>query len=82
MGVEKTAHKVVIEFYAGYRGEEEPHRVILHNRRLPIEKIWARKRVLDSGTGRVSEEFHCLIDGREAELTISESGEQVVTFKT
>ena len=82
MGVEKTALKVEVEFHAGYKGEEEPRLVILHNRRLPVEKIWARKRILDSGTGRVSEHIHCLLDGREAKLTICESGEKYVTFET
>ena len=82
MGTEKTALRVTVEFHSGYKGEEEPRLVILQNRRIPVERILARKRILDTVTGQVSEEFSCLLEGREARLIVSESGAHHLIFKT
>jgi len=81
MRTDNKALKVVVKFRAGYKGEEVPRQVMLGNRKLCVDKIFKRKRILDSETGCVHEEFSCLLEGKEAKLSIRGAGEHYVTFK-
>ncbi|MBN1224104.1 MAG: hypothetical protein JXB23_12725, partial [Candidatus Aminicenantes bacterium] len=82
MDIDNTTLKAVVKFHAGYKGETEPRRVIVDDHEMTVDKIFERKRILDSETGKVCEEFRCLLDGREAKVLICPSGEHYITFRT
>jgi hypothetical protein len=67
--------KVRVSFHSGYKGEETPRSVVLKDKEFPIDRILARKRILDHKTGEVREEYKIELNGRAAILKIHESRE-------
>jgi len=72
--------KFELQFYSGYKGDETPKAVIIGTRKLNIEEIISRKRVLDKKTGKRSEVFMCKMEGEIVKITILESGEWEIFF--
>ncbi|MGB2764880.1 MAG: hypothetical protein WBC20_10760 [Candidatus Aminicenantaceae bacterium] len=72
--------KFELQFYSGYKGDETPKAVIIGTRKLNIEEIISRKRVLDKKTGKRSEVFLCKMEGEIVKITILESGEWEIFF--
>lgn len=70
-----------VEFYAGYKGEETPRSVSIKGKTYDVEKILWRKRSEESVAREFRESFGCVIDGREAVLTIAPSGEGRILFR-
>jgi hypothetical protein len=63
-----------VESYAGYKGEETARAVVLDGKRYVVASVLSRKRVLDSGGGRVREVWRCrLEDGRTVTVERLES---------
>jgi hypothetical protein len=67
--------KVQIQFHSGYKGEEIPRSVIFDHEEFFIEKILARKRVLDHRTGKNREEYKIKLKDKTAILLIHDSQE-------
>ena len=75
IAVSSVFEEVRVESYAGYKGEETPRAVILDGTRFVVARVLSRKRVLDSGGGRVREVWRCrLDDGRAVIVERLESG--------
>lgn len=75
-----VTHRVVVKFHAGYKGEEEPRKVIVDEREWTVEHILDRKRISDHQTGQSHEEFTCLIKKKPATLSIYPDGPHYLTF--
>lgn len=72
--------KFELQFYSGYKGDETPKAVIIGTRKLKIEEIISRKRVLDKKTGKRSEVYMCKMEGEIVKITILESGKFEIFF--
>jgi len=72
--------KFELQFYSGYKGDETPKAVIIGTRKLKIEEIISRKRVLDKKTGKRSEVYMCKMEGGIVKITILESGKFEIFF--
>ncbi|MFC2165349.1 hypothetical protein ACFLT2_10175 [Acidobacteriota bacterium] len=72
--------RVVVEFHAGYKGEEEPRKVIAEEDEWAVEHILERKRIFDHKTGRSHEEFTCRVNKKLAKLSIYPDGQHYLTF--
>jgi hypothetical protein len=75
-----ASQRVVVKFHAGYKGEEEPRRVIVAENEWAVEHILERKRVSDHKTGKSHEEFTCLVNKKPAKLFICSNGQHYLTF--
>ena len=75
-----TSLGVVIQFHEGYKGEEEPRKVIADGKEWVVERILERKRILDHKTGRSHEEYTCLVNKRLVKLAIFPDGRHYLTF--
>ncbi len=75
-----TSRRVVVKFHAGYKGEEEPRKVISEEDEWAVEHILERKRIIDHKMGRSHEEFTCLVNKRLAKLSIYPDGQHYLTF--
>jgi hypothetical protein len=80
MNKDGPSFRVVVEFHAGYKGEEEPRRIKADGDDWAVGHILERKRILYHNTGRAYEEFICLINKKQAKLTIYSNGEHYLTF--
>ena len=80
MGKNSASHKVVVKFHAGYKGEEEPRKVIVAEDEWAVEHILERKRISDHKTGESHEEFTCLVNKKPAKLSIHSNGQHYLTF--
>jgi len=63
-----------VEFYAGGRAEETPRRVIWLTHTAAAEKVLGRRRVIDKTSGRTTEEFTLVLDGRIVKVRRTNSG--------
>ncbi len=72
--------KVRVNFYSGFKGEESPRSVVLKDKEFPIDRILARKRILDHKTGEVREEYKIEVNGRTAILKVHRSREGEIIF--
>jgi hypothetical protein len=75
-----TLCKVLVRFHAGYKGEEEPRKVITGEEEWIVNRILERKRISDQITGRTYEEFTCLVNKKVAKLKINPDGRHCMTF--
>jgi hypothetical protein len=75
-----TSRNVFVEFHAGYKGEEEPRKVLRSGNEWIVEKIIERKRISDHKTGRSYEEFTCMVDNKLAKLSVHSNGQHYLTF--
>jgi hypothetical protein len=74
---------VIVESYAGYKGEETPRAVVLEGARLEVLGIADRKRVLDPTGGGMREIWLCRLEGgREAMVERLEDGTWRVSART
>lgn len=71
---------IKVQFHSGYKGEEIPRSVTFGHEEYPIEKIIARKRVLDHRTGKEWEEYKIKLKDKTAILKIYDSQEYEITF--
>lgn len=74
------SNRFEIRFFAGYKGKERPKEVIIGDRKLKIEIIYDRKRVLDERTGKTSEVFTCQMEGKRVRLIVHESGKFEIIY--
>ena len=74
------SRKVRVLFHSGYKGEETPRSVTFGHEECPIEKIIARKRILDHKTGKEREEYKIKLKDKIAILKIYDSQECEITF--
>lgn len=65
-------------FYAGYRGRETPRAVRVGGREIPVERVLGRRRLRDSSSGEVVEEFVCRLENRTVKLLVADDGCRLV----
>jgi len=65
-----------IRTYAGYKGDEVPRSLVLGGKEWPIERILSRRRVCDSESGRLWDEFECRVGQIDIRIKIYSTGEQ------
>lgn len=70
-----VSKKVIVHFYAGYKGEETPQSLIIDGRVFQVEKVLSRKRCLERNSGRHYELFVCRAAGKTVKIRKDESGE-------
>lgn len=69
------SHKVKVQFYSGYTGEETPRSVLFRDEEFTIDRILERKKILDPKTNEIRNEYTIKLEGRTAILKILGSGE-------
>ncbi len=69
-----------LQFYEGYKGRETPVAVLIGNRKFYIDRILERKRILDKRSGKKSDVFTCMMEGKQVKIVIQESGEFELIF--
>jgi hypothetical protein len=74
-----SSQRIIVHFYAGYKGEERPQSILMEGQKYPVE-ILSRKRCLDQNTGKHYEVFLCRAAGKKARITRDETGEYDVSF--
>jgi hypothetical protein len=73
--MERLSGDQVVEFHAGYKGEETPRAVLFEGRRIEVASVILRKRIVDSRSGLRREVWRCrLDDGREVTIELAEDG--------
>jgi hypothetical protein len=63
-----------VRFHAGYRGRQEPRRIMIEGRDHTVTEILSRGRIRDSGSGIVREVFVCRIDHRTVRVCVFADG--------
>lgn len=71
-GVRRVSCRV--EFYAGSKAEETPRRVHCQGKDMNVDEVLGRRRVMDKASGRTTEEFTLVLDGRIARIRRTISG--------
>ena len=61
-------------FHAGYRGRQEPRRILIAGRDHAVTEVLSRGRIRDSGSGIVREDFVCRIDHRTVRICVFYDG--------
>ena len=74
------SRRAVVQFHAGYKGEEEPRIVIMEDQEWTVERVLERKRISDQRTGQTHEEFTCLINEKLVKLSIYSDGRHYLAF--
>jgi hypothetical protein len=70
-----VVEKIIVHFYAGYKGEETPMSLSIGGQEYPVEEVLSRKRLLDKDSGRRSEVFVCRVAGKTVKIRKDETGE-------
>jgi len=70
-----VSKKIIVHFYAGYKGEETPRSISMGDKVYPVEKVLSRKRYLEKDSGRHYELFVCRVAGKTVKIRKDESGE-------
>ena len=69
-----------VEFYAGHKSCETPRVLVWRGRKIEIESIRGRRRVLDVTSGRIRDVFECRVQGRRAVISRPASGPCRIRF--
>jgi hypothetical protein len=80
LGKNNSHLRVDVQFHAGYRGAEEPRKVLTDEGEWTVGRILERKRIRDQSTGVTYEEFACLVNRKLAKLSIYPDGRHYLTF--
>ena len=67
--------KIVVQFYAGYKGEETPRSITVGDRTYSIDEVLSRKRFQDKDSGQRYELFVCRVSGNTVKIRRDETGE-------
>lgn len=70
-----------VRFHAGYKGLQEPRRVIIEGQDYPVTRILSRKRIRDSNTGSIREIFMCRIDHRTVKVCVHADGSTAISIR-
>lgn len=62
-----------VKFYSGYQNQETPRSIIIGGKEHIIRKIKERKRILDSETGQIINQFVCQTDKKTFIIKVPES---------
>ena len=69
-----------VEFYAGHKSFETPRILVWRGRRLEVESVGSRRRILDESSGRVRDVFECRVQGRRAVISRPAKGPCRIRF--
>jgi hypothetical protein len=67
--------KIIVKFYAGYKGEETPRSILVGGQEYLVEKILLRRRGLEKVSGKGYELFVCRVAGKTVKIRKLETGE-------
>jgi len=80
MGQNSASRRVIVNFHAGYKAEEEPRKIKADEEEWMVDAILERKRILDPKTGESHEEFTCIVNKKLARLAIYPDSRHYLTF--
>jgi hypothetical protein len=63
-----------VRFHAGYRGRQEPIRIMIEGRDHTVTEILSRGRIRDSGSGIVREVFVCRLGHWTVKVNVHADG--------
>ena len=63
-----------VVFFEGYKGRETPRAVRVEGREIPVERVLARRRMMDASSGDVDEEFTCRLEGKVFKILVTDKG--------
>ncbi len=67
--------KIIVQFYAGYKGEETPKSIAVGDQIYPIDEVLSRKRFQDKDSGKRYEVFVCRVAGKTVKIRRDDTGE-------
>jgi hypothetical protein len=67
--------KIIVRFYAGYKGEETPRSILAGGREYMVEDIFSRRKCLEKVSGKSYEVFVCRVAGKTVRIRKLETGE-------
>jgi len=70
-----VTEKIIVQFYAGYKGEETPMSITVGDRVYPVDEVLSRKRFQDKDSGKRYELFVCQVGGKTVKIRRDEAGE-------
>jgi len=67
--------KIIVRFYAGYKGEETPRSILAGGQEYLVEHVLSRRKCLEKVSGKGYEVFVCRVAGKTVRIRKLETGE-------